>query len=358
MTATRGTARSTGIKIGAVALAVALHAGGVALVMTEEPVMIEGGGSQDAQFGNSFSDMVAGTLTAEETSDTIAPEQTPDTVTEAEPDPIEPIAADPVEAPTPAEPIAPDVAEPAPEVPPEEIANPTAEVAEAEAEPESLSVALPEVNDGAMAVQPEPVTPVTVPPEVLTAAPEAAEVAPPEPITAEPVAPQDTVAAINPDSSVPQLSKRPVRRDPALEKPEPKPEPRPQRQAQPKPTNRGNSNQAAKQGTTRGTAEKADTRQGAGNAARSAGNAAVSNYPGLVNRHLSRVRKPSLSRRGTVRVTFSIAASGGLAGVSISGSSGSAALDKAAATMIRRAAPFPRPPAGAQRTFTVPIRFN
>ncbi|MEO0634986.1 MAG: TonB family protein [Pseudomonadota bacterium] len=42
--------------------------------------------------------------------------------------------------------------------------------------------------------------------------------------------------------------------------------------------------------------------------------------------------------------------------MSIRRSSGSAELDRAAIQMIQRAAPFPPPPPGAQRSFNMPIR--
>ena len=181
-------------------------------------------------------------------------------------------------------------------------------------------------------------------------------------------APDDTIAAINPDSAVPRISKRPVRRDPAMETPVKESV---QKAARPKPVQKaaqktapqaapkkGNSNQNARAGSAQGSARTADTRSGSGNAGKQAGNAAASNYPGLVNRHLARIRKPSMNRRGVVRVSFAIAPSGGLSGISVARSSGSAQMDQAAATMIRRAAPFPKPPAGAQRSFTVNIEFR
>jgi protein TonB len=135
----------------------------------------------------------------------------------------------------------------------------------------------------------------------------------------------------------------------------PKPVQKTAPQAAPK---KGNSNQNARAGSAQGSARTADTRSGSGNAGKQAGNAAASNYPGLVNRHLARIRKPSMNRRGVVRVSFAIAPSGGLSGISVARSSGSAQMDQAAATMIRRAAPFPKPPAGAQRSFTVNIEFR
>ncbi|MEL6647438.1 MAG: TonB family protein [Pseudomonadota bacterium] len=45
-----------------------------------------------------------------------------------------------------------------------------------------------------------------------------------------------------------------------------------------------------------------------------------------------------------------------MAGLSVSKSSGSARLDLAALSMVRRAAPFPAPPPGARRNFSINIQ--
>ena len=86
-----------------------------------------------------------------------------------------------------------------------------------------------------------------------------------------------------------------------------------------------------------------------------AGNAAASNYPGQVMRAISRLRRPSVNSRGTATVSFRIASTGALAGLNLVRSSGSPALDAAALDLVRRAAPFPRPPAGARVSFSIGI---
>ena len=63
-----------------------------------------------------------------------------------------------------------------------------------------------------------------------------------------------------------------------------------------------------------------------------------------------------MNARGAAVVAFSIAGSGGLSGVSLARSSGSAALDRAAIQVVQRAAPFPAPPAGAQRSYSIQIK--
>ncbi|GGE27489.1 TonB family protein [Primorskyibacter flagellatus] len=354
-------ATSRPLKLVALAGAVALHAALAVALIRDEPVQVEGGGTQAAQIGSSFADMAAGTLTAEEpedvTEEVTEPDRPTETVTEAEPETLtaepEPevlTAAEPEPAPdelAQAEPVTPDTAIPLPPV------------SEADATPEAdtLAALAPETPDGMLALR-------SAPPETLSADAEPAAPQRTEPEAARPVVPDDTIAAINPDSAVPQISKRPVLRDPAMETPvqkaaPPKPvQKTAQKKAPDAAPKKGNSNQNARAGSAQGSARMADTRSGSGNAGKQAGNAAASNYPGLVNRHLARIRKPSMNRRGVVRMSFAIAPSGGLSGVSVARSSGSAQMDQAAATMIRRAAPFPKPPAGAQRSFTVNIEFR
>jgi protein TonB len=89
---------------------------------------------------------------------------------------------------------------------------------------------------------------------------------------------------------------------------------------------------------------------------------------GAVLTYASRVRakiaanKPSGNgARGRVTVAFGVTLSGGLSHVRIARSSGSGALDQAAMSAVRRAAPFGQPPAGAsarQLAFSIPITFE
>jgi len=125
----------------------------------------------------------------------------------------------------------------------------------------------------------------------------------------------------------------------------------------------GESQADAKRGLTGGDARGTRTETGRKGTLSAAGNAAVSNYPGKVAARLRRAsRGISGSGRsraaGDVRVTFTVTASGGLAGVRIASSSGSPDLDKAALAIVRRAAPFPPipPEAGRQSwAFTLPL---
>ena len=63
-----------------------------------------------------------------------------------------------------------------------------------------------------------------------------------------------------------------------------------------------------------------------------------------------------LAATTTATIAFAIASNGGLASVSVARGSGSAALDRAAVSVIRKAAPFPRPPAGARRQYSIKIK--
>ena len=83
-----------------------------------------------------------------------------------------------------------------------------------------------------------------------------------------------------------------------------------------------------------------------------ANTAAASNYPGEVLRRIQRIPQARSPGRGSVLVTFSVSNNGGLGSVSVARSSGNPALDRVALDHIRRAAPFPPPPEGAQRQFS------
>lgn len=64
------------------------------------------------------------------------------------------------------------------------------------------------------------------------------------------------------------------------------------------------------------------------------------------------------SAQGVVLISFTIVSDGNVGGLKITQSSGHSVLDQAALTTISQSSPFPPPPSGAPRLFTVPIRFN
>ncbi|MCK5750859.1 MAG: TonB family protein, partial [Oricola sp.] len=120
---------------------------------------------------------------------------------------------------------------------------------------------------------------------------------------------------------------------------------------------RGNADRNARAGDASGReTSKAKTGGGqSGGKASKAGNASASNYPGKVYAKIRRTRQKRAGGRGVAQIRFSISASGGLASIRLASSSGSGAVDSAAIDHIRRSAPFPPPPAGAQRQFVIPV---
>jgi len=304
-----------------IGVAASLVVGVSQLTQIDDSAKIAGGGAPaPAQLGTRFEDMAVGTLDAEPVEE-ITPTPAPEPLETAEallPTPT------PTATPTPAaEPVQAVTAEPMPVAPPAITATETP--------------VLPALSS------------VETPPETTSATPTVT--------AAAPVPPVETLTA-EAEEDAPRLSQRPQRRDPeraaeAAKKAKPKPQLKPK----PQKTTRGN----AKRNNTKG----AQTASRAGNAAKSgtqqraaapAGNAAASNYPGQVMSRIARVGKPRVRSRGTAVIAFSVGNGGQLADARVARSSGSAALDQAALGIIRQAAPFPRPPAGAQRNFSIQIK--
>jgi protein TonB len=154
----------------------------------------------------------------------------------------------------------------------------------------------------------------------------------------------------------PQSSSRPKLRDPlraAKAAPKPVPKPEPQSRTAPQ----GNAARDNAKGSATGSQSANAPTQGAQTQqSNQSGTATASTYPGEVMRRISRVSKPRVNSRGTAVVAFSISGNGGLAELSIARSSGSAKLDQVALSVIRKAAPFPAPPSGAQRSFSINIK--
>ncbi len=121
-------------------------------------------------------------------------------------------------------------------------------------------------------------------------------------------------------------------------------------------TKAGNGECTRKKGNTTGETNKGEA--AAEKTARTTsaqGNADASNYAGKVKRKILRARRKSVNIRGTVLATFRIADSGALVSANITRSSGSKRLDQIALSQVRAAAPFPIPPAGARREYTIEI---
>ncbi|MGR3376848.1 energy transducer TonB family protein [Salipiger abyssi] len=328
-------AKSRVLKGVALLLACSAHGAlALALLPGSEAIEIEGSdGAAEARLGSSFADMAAGTISA----------TPPEEPTEAEP--VEEAALTP-EPPT--------EAEPAP-TPPEAEAPAPAESEQASPSPAPKAEPVP---DTAVA-EPVPTAPA---PDAVAALPaetpeQTESEAPAERIEAEDDTPPNAMAS----------SLRPMERPETLRKPEPAPKPaakpkpktqtaRKQPERKPQAAPQGNAERNAKAGQEAGKETARATRSGSGGKTKQSGNAAASNYPGKVMRKLSRVPRPRLNARGATVVAFRISGSGGLAGVSVARSSGSSALDSAALRVVQRAAPFPAPPAGAQRSFSIQIK--
>ncbi len=87
------------------------------------------------------------------------------------------------------------------------------------------------------------------------------------------------------------------------------------------------------------------------------------NYNGTVAAHLARYKQyPAAARsagsQGVATVSFAIDGGGRVTSARLAGSSGNPAIDQEVVAMARRASPFPAPPDGRGRNFTVPVRFN
>lgn len=289
---------------------VAAHAAILGLTAKDETAQIEGGAQATvAALGNSFADMAAGVMT---------------------PDAVEVV---------------------------QEMPEPPAQQAES-------------VEQAKTAQQAEPVQETRAAPvETLSPTAETSLAVPVSPTPTTPLQAQETPQAMQPvtpavqeplpDEAATQVSRRPALRPKSVEAMAPKPAPAPKpRQSPPKPQPKGNAKTAAKAGSADGQAAaqaKAASQRKAAKAAKGA-NAAASNYPGQVMARIARLKRPRTSSRGSATIAFTVAGSGGLAAVSVAASSGSAQLDQAALELVRRASPFPPPPAGAQRSFSIRIK--
>lgn len=191
-----------------------------------------------------------------------------------------------------------------------------------------------------------------------------ASVAPQELTSAEPT--PGTLTATTPetlealpeeesDNNAVQVSSRPARRPPEVEAKATQAEKEQrQRQQQTQTAQRqGSQAQEQRRGQSdgRAQAQQAERSEQVARATRQAGNAAASSYRGLVQRKIARQREPRVRGKGSAVVTFSVSGGGALSGIRVSQSSGQSEIDRAALQMVRRAAPFPSPPAGAPTTF-------
>ena len=283
-----------------------LHLGAMAALAPREAALIAGGGEDaPAALGTSFADFAEGVL-----------------------------------SPSKAEPLDMEQAATTSPVPPAQALTPHPP------QPEQAALAAPMAPDQSAALLPalpEPPETTSIPPERAprTAAAAPVRTAPPEMIAAGPS------QTISPDTSPSELAPATSRTPPArLDRAAP---PQPTRQAR---APQGNAALTAARGSQQGSDGQSASQAPARAQASTQGNAAASNYPGEVLRRIQRTRQARSPARGQVLVVFTVGNNGNLASASVARTSGHSGLDQAALDHIRRAAPFPPPPTGAQRQFS------
>lgn len=292
------------------AVSLALHAGGFATLSSETPQSLSGGPTQLAMIGNSFEDAIAGSVTGA----------------------TDPMPTMPVETFT----RLPEAAEPA--------TVSSARTVETIRPTPSAAAAAPVLRNVAPTVAAQAVPNSALPPDDAATAdhptvPKAAAIAPMASVTA-----RDVPAVQTPDAT----TVRPMARPTAT---------RSAQARHPPSAAQGSATETTRAGDTQDVRQGNATRSQQGQEGQSASDGrAAARYPQLVNRHLSRLRRPNARFDGAAIVSFTIAETGGLAAASVARSSGDAQFDRLALAHIQRAAPFPRPPAGAQRQFYVTIR--
>ncbi|MEP5762286.1 MAG: TonB family protein [Litoreibacter sp.] len=355
-------ASSRMIKVMAIFTAAGVHLGISGGLVSDEDIKVESAaGAAQAQIGTSFADMSAGTLTPSETEDVNTP--------------VEPEAAENVQPTQETTQPRPDTAENV--RPTQETAQPQPETITTQAEIPPTDSPAPEVvapeDPIALAVLTPQVTEPLKPKPLKALEPlQALQAKPVEPTEAKPIKPvREIIKAAEDDPTA--SSPRPKRRDPELAAKAKPPTPvkpkapaptkvvRKERKAAPakqapKATREANTASAIR-GSVTGTETAKATRQGtAKGRAKESGNANSSNYKGLVYRRISRIRRPNVRARGVAVVSFGVSDNGGLTRISIASTSGSTALDNAAIGVVKKAAPFPAPPSGAQRSFSIRIK--
>jgi protein TonB len=168
------------------------------------------------------------------------------------------------------------------------------------------------------------------------------------------------------DPKTAAVMEKPVEKKPESKKDEPKKRSDTQKPREEKKQKRGDQGDQAAN-AKKGDVESKDKGKTSTNSRgasdnRDVGNAARTNYRGLVNRKLSRAKGRMASpAKGNVIVTFTILANGTVSGLRIQKSSGKEAVDAAALKVVRAAAPFPPIPAETGKKtwpMTLPMTFK
>ncbi|MGX0879112.1 protein TonB [Roseovarius sp. MBR-154] len=326
--------------------ALALHGAGLWVSGTPDRIEIMGGaGAVEAALGSSFADMAAGVAQPVSETDVTPNRQAEEVVNPAEP----------------GEALRPERQQTATPAPAERAEVPPPDAAETPAQQETAKAARTETATP-QAAPAARVTPSASPPAaaapVRPSAAQTPATPPRETAEATDAPPQEVIAAQPEAEEGMQVSRRPPARPRAVEEAAARQSPAPDRRETGTRSQQGNNaTRDATAGSAAGHERATSAQQGRDTSRESAaqGNAAATNYPGEVMRHLARVPRPRAVSRGAALVRFSIGAGGRLASVGLARSSGSARLDRAALTVVQRAAPFPAPPTGAQRSFSVRI---
>lgn len=322
--------RAKAFLTGAIVLSgsVGLHLGGFALAPSRG-IQIEGGAPmQLAMLGNSFADMTTGSIASPPPEDVEKPVEHVEA--------LQPAEQDTTETAQHAAAVALDIAE--------NHINPVVPLTPKPPIPEHAPALQPQVS----AVVSPPI--VAVPQLTLPAA---------QPAGPEPAKPLQTTAALTPVTPTQTVTAQPVvqlkKATPDTVRPLARPAKRVKPQSSTVPASRKGGDQSARKGQDSGTAAGKAASSSTRNTGKPSaeGNAAISNYPGLVMNKIHRVRKERAGTRGKAIVGFKVSASGAAASVHIRKSSGSAKIDSMAIRHIQRASPFPAPPKGAQRSFSV-----
>ncbi|KQQ81168.1 energy transducer TonB [Aureimonas sp. Leaf324] len=248
------------------------------------------------------------------------------------------------------------------ELAPPEAAPPAAPAVEAPEPAEEPQETPPEPLPPEPEPEPPPPEPIAPPPEPDLPPPveEPPPVVDPEPLPEPPAEPQpepppavETPAEAVINAPVPRARPRPPepRREVAERRPErPREAERPRERERPRTERR----QAAAPASS---ASRAAPEASQGQRVRSS--VSPARWQSQVSARLNRFKRtPRGGGAGTVRVSFTITASGAATGIRLSGSSGNPALDEAALSLVRRASPFPAPPEGGSVPMTVPIAYT
>lgn len=344
----------------ALVASVGVHAAGLSLGPASETVRTVGGATvAEVRIGSAFQAMVQGRpVAAVQPATQVEAVVTPPTEPAGHPE------RTPSPPPTePARPVPPVETAASPEQVPQSL-PPTTQMAAAEPAPaSSVGMATPALTATIL----QPAAPST-PADAVVRAPDAAALrtapsavakvravpAPsPTPAAAKAADAGPRVAGVDPQDAPPLISARPRARPPVPDDVRLSPPLLPAT----RPASGGNADRTRQAGSATGREQATSTAPAATAHAQAAGSGTsdAANYPGQIMARLARQPVPRLAERGRASVAFTVSAGGGIGTLSIIGSSGSATVDRAALAFVRGAAPFPRPPVGAQTRFSVPF---